>query len=121
MKNDDIFDGDIAIIRQQATIENGEIAAVVILTSEEKEPVGVIKKFYSYIKSADTLHWLLKSSNPIDKHIVVIPENVNKQTIKDLYQTLIQKNRVKFYENAQISIAGKYFTKRTSYWPLFRQ
>lgn len=60
-----IHDGDIAIIRQQAQVENGEIAAVII--DEEK---ATIKKFYwngSYISLSPA------SSNPEHQPRIIDP------------------------------------------------
>jgi SOS-response transcriptional repressor LexA len=106
MKGHGILSGDIALIRQQSGIEMGEIAAVVVTTRTESE--GVLKQYYRYEKRADMQHWFLKSSNPSTEHLVIIPSGANANAIRDLYAKDIQAGRIRIYENAELSIAGKY-------------
>ncbi len=63
MKNIGINIGDIAIIRHQSSVENGEIAAVII------EDEATLKRFFRY-----TDHVSLKSEN-FDFPDIVIPES----------------------------------------------
>jgi SOS-response transcriptional repressor LexA len=111
MAEHNILSGDIALIRQQPTVEIGEIAAVVITTSE-LEALGVLKRYYVYEERGDMRHWFLKSSSPISDHLVVIPRGANVKAIKALYtkasQTRRIRNPVKYYEDSGIGIAGKY-------------
>lgn len=106
MKGHGILSGDIALIRQQSGVEMGEIAAVVVTTLTESE--GVLKIYYRYEKRADMQHWFLKSSNPSSEHLVIIPSGTNANAIQDLYAKDIQAGKIKIYENAELSIAGKY-------------
>jgi SOS-response transcriptional repressor LexA len=106
MQGHGILSRDIALIRQQAGVEMGEIAAVVVTTLTESE--GVLKQYYRYEKRADMQHWFLKSSNPSSEHLVIIPSGANANAIRDLYATDIQAGRIRIYENAELSIAGKY-------------
>jgi SOS-response transcriptional repressor LexA len=106
MQGHGILSRDIALIRQQAGVEMGEIAAVVVTILTESE--GVLKQYYRYEKRADMQHWFLKSSNPSSEHLVIIPSGANANAIRDLYATDIQAGRIRIYENAELSIAGKY-------------
>lgn len=111
MKGLGIFPGDIALIRQQPKVETGEVAAIVITTSET-DTLGVLKQFYRFEKQPDMRHWLLKSSNPVSEHLLVIPNGVNVKAIQALYDKEIQerrmRNKVRIYTNADLAIAGKY-------------
>lgn len=102
-----IFPGDIALIHQQEDVENGDIAAVVIQTPN-KESLGLLRRYFVYEKLEGLQHWLLMSSNPSREHLVVIPSGVNKEAILDLYSKEISSGKIKFYENAELHIAGKY-------------
>lgn len=105
MKGDGILPGDIALMRYQHTVENREIAAVVITTREES--LEVIKRYF-HDEREGLQHWFLKSSNPSSKHLVVTPGGVNVEAIRALYVQEIQADRIKFYENAELVIAGNY-------------
>lgn len=59
-----IYDGDLLLIRKQPTVENGEIAAVLLNESEE----AVLKKVY---KEGNTL--ILQSANPTYPPIICPP------------------------------------------------
>jgi SOS-response transcriptional repressor LexA len=108
MTGDDIHEGDIALIRQQPTVEDGEIAAIVIKTPE-LESLGVLKRFrFTLMKRQELQHWLLESSNPSSEHLVVMPEGADVKTIKNLYAKGKWTDKVKFYENAEALVAGKY-------------
>lgn len=111
MAGDNIFPGDIALIHQQPTVKNGEIAAIVIFTPDI-EPLGVLKHYYVvYEKREDLRHWLLESSNPSSEHIVVTPSGVNTKEIENLYIKRAEAGKIvtpKFYKDAEIAIAGKY-------------
>lgn len=58
MINARIHDGDIVFIRQQDTVENGEIAAVVVNSDNE----ATLKRFFFYQEKALLI---LKSENPV--------------------------------------------------------
>ncbi|GIK41368.1 MAG: hypothetical protein BroJett011_52010 [Chloroflexota bacterium] len=107
-----IFPGDIALIRQQPTVSNGEIAAVVIMTPKI-EALGVLKRYFVVYKNRkDLAHWLLESSNSSSEHLVVIPSGADVEAIRDFYTKKIKAgkllNPIEFYEDAEITIAGKY-------------
>lgn len=107
MTGDSIFSEDKVLIQQDVGVEKGEIAAVIIKTPNES-PVGLLKHYYLMNEKSDDLrHWLLKSSNPSSKHLVVIPDISNAATIKKNYQKL-PGQKYEFYENAEVKIAGKY-------------
>jgi len=63
MKNIGINTGDIAIIRHQSSVENGEVAAVIL------EDEATLKRFFKF---ADRVE--LQSENP-NFHNIVIPES----------------------------------------------
>jgi SOS-response transcriptional repressor LexA len=111
MKGHGILSGDIALIRQQPTVERREIAAIVI-TTPEIEALGVLKQYYPYEERQSMWHWLLMSSNPSSEHLVVMPSGVNVKAIQDLYTKEIQsgkmRNLPKYYENAKLQIVGKF-------------
>ncbi len=106
MKGHGILSGDIALIRQQPAIDMGEIAAAVVTTLTESE--GVLKQYYRYEKCRDMQHWYLKSSNPSSQHLVIIPSGANIKGIQDLYAPDIEAGRIRIYENAELTIVGKY-------------
>lgn len=111
MKDDGILSGDTALIRQQPGVEMGEIAAVVIQTPTGSE--GVLKRYHhAYEEQAGMWHWFLKSSNPLSEDLVVIPGTAKVDAIKALYDKASQegkiRNPIKYYENAELAIAGKY-------------
>lgn len=105
MKDGGILPGDIALVRQQPTVEDGEIAAVVITTPEET--LGVIKR-YHHVEREGLRHWFLESSNPSSKHLLVMPGGANIEAIQALYAKEIQDGKVELYKNAELAIAGKY-------------
>ncbi len=105
MKGDGILPGNIALIRQQPVVGEGEIAALVITTSTGRE--GVLKRYYPE-ESEGLQHWLLKSSNPVAKDLVVIPPHTDVDQIRNLYAREIQSDRVEFYEDAELEVVGKY-------------
>lgn len=105
MKGDGILPGDIALMRQQPTVKNGEIAAVVVTTP--KETVEVIKRYY-LDERAELQHWFLESSNPLSEHLLVMPSGVNVRAIQALYAKEIQAGRIQLYQDAELVIAGKY-------------
>jgi SOS-response transcriptional repressor LexA len=107
-----IFPGDIALIHQQPTVNNGDIAAVVIILSQ-MEALGVLKRYYVVNKNIkDLAHWLLESSKSSSEHLVVMPSGATVEKIRDLYIAKIKAgkilNPIKFYKDAEIAIAGKY-------------
>jgi SOS-response transcriptional repressor LexA len=112
MTGDDIFRGDLVLIRQQENVENGDIAAVVIITPEKEMSLGVLKRYYVvHEKREDLQHWLLESSNPSSEHLVVIPTGVDIKAIEDLYIKKAKAGKIVppvFYRDAEIAIAGKY-------------
>jgi SOS-response transcriptional repressor LexA len=105
MKDSGILSGDIALIRQRPTVEDGEIAAVVITTP--KESLEVIKRYY-HDQREGLEHWFLESSNPSSKHLIVTPGGANTEAIQALYAKEIQVGKVELYKNAELAIAGKY-------------
>lgn len=111
MKDSGILPGDIALIRQQPGVDIGEIAAMVIVTPLRSD--GVLKRYHqAYEEQADLFHWFLKSSNPSSEHLVVIPSDADVSAIKAKYDEAIRSGRisnpVRYYENAELAIAGKY-------------
>jgi SOS-response transcriptional repressor LexA len=115
MAGDGIFTGDIALIRQQASVERGEIAAVVI-GLPKTGALGTLKRYYVYVERTDMNHWFLESSNPRSEHLVVVPQGVNIEPIRRMYTREIEEGRVMLYEDAELSIAGKYVgLVRTTY------
>ena len=65
MKNIGIHSGDIAIIRHQSMVDNGEVAAVIL------EDEATLKRFFKYTDRVE-----LQSENP-DFHNIVIPKSDN--------------------------------------------
>ena len=112
MTGDGILPGDIALIRQQPTVKNGEVAAIVI-RSPEIETLGVLKRYYVVHEGRkDLAHWLLSSSNPSGEHLIVMPRGADIEAIKSFYIKKIKREEIlvpiKLYKDASISIAGKY-------------
>jgi SOS-response transcriptional repressor LexA len=105
MKGDGILPRDLALIRQQPTVEDGEIAAVVITTP--KQPLEVIKRYY-HDQREGLQHWFLESSNPSSRHLLVMPADANVEAIQVFYAKEIQVGKVELYKNAELTIAGKY-------------
>lgn len=111
MSRDGIFAGDIALIRQQPTVKQGDIAAIVILTPE-MESLGVLKRLHVSEGKRDNLrHWFLRSSNPQSEHLVVMPAGIDEKEVERIYTRQIEAgklpNQVKFYRDAELVIAGK--------------
>ena len=69
MINARIFDGDIVYIRKQDTVENGEIAAVLV---NDIEPEATLKRVYS---SNDSIR--LCAANPIYPDLIFEKEKMN--------------------------------------------
>lgn len=105
MTGDNIFPGNNALIRQQANVNRGEIAAVVIKTPTEEK--SVLRKYF-FDDTRDRLHWFLQASNPVAKHLVIVPEVTNIDQIRHFYAKLITANKVILYENAELTIAGQF-------------
>lgn len=105
MSGDNIFPGNNALIRQQAHVSRGEIAAIVIKTPTEE--TRVLRKYF-YDDTADRLHWFLQANNPSARHLVVVPEITNIDQIRRFYARLIAADRVIIYENAELTIAGQF-------------
>lgn len=68
MINARIYDGDIVCIRQQSTVENGEIAAVMVGDEE-----ATLKRVYLYDD-----HIMLSPENPMYKPIVLWQDEMNE-------------------------------------------
>lgn len=112
MTGDGVFSGDIALISQQPTVKNGEIAAIVI-TTPEIEGLGVLKRYYVvHGNRKDRAHWLLESSNPASEHLVVMPSGAKIEAVQNLYAQRIETNKIsnpiKTYKDAELTIAGKF-------------
>ena len=71
MINARIHDGDIVFIRQQDTVENGEIAAVVVNNDSE----ATLKRFYYYQEKSLLI---LKPENPLHKDQIYQGEDLNQ-------------------------------------------
>lgn len=71
MINARIFDGDIVFIRQQDSVENGEIAAVVVNNDSE----ATLKRFFYYQEKALLI---LKAENPIYEDMIFQKEELNE-------------------------------------------
>ncbi|MCB9077978.1 MAG: hypothetical protein H6631_10320 [Anaerolineaceae bacterium] len=106
MVDDDILPGDIALIRQQEHVENGDIAAIVIQTPEES--IEVIKAYHFYDRPGHE-HWFLKSSNQAGAHLVVVPDEARLERIRRFYAGRMEN--VAFYPNAELRVAGKFIKK----------
>lgn len=111
MAGDSISSGDYALIRQQPTVKQGDIAAIVIMTPQ-MDPVGALKRYYIVnAKREDLRHWLLASNNPLREHLVVMPSGADEKAIRNLYIKKVEAGKIitpKFYKDAEIAIAGKY-------------
>lgn len=68
-----IYDGDIVFIRQQPTVENGEIAAVMIIDSTTSDSVATLKRVY---KTDEGMTLVAENKN-------YPPILVNKSTCED--------------------------------------
>lgn len=71
MINARIMDGDIVFIRKQPTVENGEIAAVVVNNESE----ATLKRFYYY---RDRATLILKPENPAYEDLIFQNEELNE-------------------------------------------
>lgn len=71
MVNARILDGDIVFIRQQDTVENGEIAAVVVSNDSE----ATLKRFYYYQEKALLI---LKPENPLYEDQIYQGDELNE-------------------------------------------
>ena len=113
LKGDGIFPGDVVLVRRQPTVKQGEIAAVLIKTPIYK--LGVLRKFYVFpANREDMRHWLLESSNPSSKHIVVVPTGANVTAIQNFYTRKLKEGEIAYYIDAEIAIVGKYVGKLKS-------
>lgn len=112
MNKDGIFDKQIAVIQKRPSINQGDIAAVVVFTPDFTEPLGVIKRYYVVQEQNDTLrHWLLESSNPASQHIVVIPAGGDGKKVRDIYEKRLETGKIKkpiFYKDGEIVVVGKF-------------
>lgn len=106
MVDENILPGDIALIRQQEHVENGDIAAILIQTLQES--IEVIKAYYFFDRPGHE-HWFLKSSNCTSIHLVVVPDEARLARIKRLYAGRMAN--VVFYPNAELRVAGKFVKK----------
>ena len=110
LKDFGISPGDIALIRSQATIENGEVAAILITSPIETE--GVLKQYHSFNKIPNLRHWFLESRNRASEHLVVVPSGVDFDAVKSLYDRASRvgkiRNPIEYYKNAEVQVAGKY-------------
>lgn len=106
MIDDDILPGDIALIRQQEHVENGDIAAILIQTPEES--IEVIKAYHFYDRPGHE-HWFLKSGNRTGTHLVVVPDETRLERIRRFYAGRMEN--VAFYANAELRVAGKFIKK----------
>ena len=107
MKEANILTRQLALIRQQATAANRDIAAVTISIRNLPKPITVLKEFY-FEERAGIRHWCLKSRHPSVEHLVVIPEDTHAAKIKSLYSGRLQSERYRFIEDAELQIAGKF-------------
>lgn len=105
MIQDSISDGAKALIRQREEAKNGNIVAAIIRTPEET--LEVLKRYY-LIGKQKMMHWLLASSSTQSEHIVAMPLGASINEIRDYYRRKRPDRIFKFYENAEITIAGKY-------------
>jgi len=78
-----ILDGDIVYIRAQESVENGEIAAVVL-----NSDFATLKRFYRIGENV-----MLRSENPEHKEIVISP--IDKINIKVLGKAILFNSEVK--------------------------
>ncbi|MCB0211771.1 MAG: hypothetical protein KDJ52_20700 [Anaerolineae bacterium] len=106
MSDYDIFAGDIALIRQQEIVDNGDIAAVIIQTADKS--IEVIKTYHFFDRPGQE-HWFLKSGSATHPHLVVVPDETRLNAVKRLYQGRLKN--VEFFANAELRIAGKFIKK----------
>ena len=106
MINAGIKSGDQALIKQQANVQDRDIAAVVISTPNNK-PLGLLKQYRVY-DHPSWPHWFLKSANPLAQDLVVIPSNTDATLIKKMYANKIEAKKVVLFENAELKIVGKF-------------
>ncbi|MCK6628333.1 MAG: S24 family peptidase [Anaerolineae bacterium] len=111
MTGSGIWPGDVALIHQQPSVKDGEIAAILITTP--KGTREVIKEYYIlYEKDPQKMHWLLRSTNPSSEHLVVIPSGVNEDELTKLYAKKVTSKIIpkppEYIRDANITIAGKY-------------
>ncbi|MCB0192066.1 MAG: hypothetical protein KDJ65_08990 [Anaerolineae bacterium] len=102
----DIFAGDIALIRQQEIVDNGDIAAVIIQTAEKN--IEVIKTYHFFDRPGQE-HWFLKSGNANRPHLVVVPDEARLSAVKRLYEGRLKN--VEYFTNAELRVAGKFIKK----------
>ena len=106
MAGDNILSGDKVLIRQQAEVANGDIAAIVINTPDIKS-LAVLKRYY-VDERAGKQHWFLRSSNVSAKNLVIVPPHTDTAEIRQMYDKEIQADKVNLYENAELKIVGIY-------------
>lgn len=102
-----IHSGESVLIRQQENVQNGDIAAVRISVRGVEKPLGMLKH-YHFDEREGLQHWFLKSRNPRIKHSVVVPSHTDPIRIREFYADKIKNDRVEFYEDAELRIAGKF-------------
>ncbi|HMR66000.1 MAG TPA: S24 family peptidase [Anaerolineae bacterium] len=112
MQDEGISSGDIALIYMQAEVENGEIAALLIVETEQ-ETLGVLKRYF--VEEPDfpkSNHWRLKSSNPLSADLIVIPPTSDANAIRAYYDRKERETPNKpfpdFYLEAEVVIVGKF-------------
>lgn len=98
--------GDLVLIRQQAAVEPGELAAVVIRTPDQT--IEAIKVYHVFERPGRE-HWFLRSSGETGPHLVAIPAGSDPAAVKRLYHRRLAN--VAFLTEAEVWIAGKYVKK----------
>ncbi len=114
MLNVGILPSDNVLIHQQeAGVINGDIVAAVIKTSDRKA-LGVLKRYFFY-EHEGYQHWHLQSENDLVKDLVVIPNQTNPAKIRNSYRKKYGDNKIEFFEQAELKIAGKYIRRIRKY------
>ena len=107
MKGDGILPKDIVLIHQQPNVEQGDIAVNIVITP--KTSLIILRRYYLVYENREGLaHWLLEASNPMSKHLVVMPKGTDVNAIEELYSGQIESGRIQLYTDAELSIVGKY-------------
>jgi SOS-response transcriptional repressor LexA len=111
MKGHGILRGDIILIHRQGVAENGDIVAVVIDTPTES--ARPLREYHqAYEEPADMQHWFFKVSDRSEKDLVVTQPGANTAAIRKVYDRAYQSGTIRnlpiFYEDAELTIAGKY-------------
>lgn len=116
-RNDDNGVKRYVIICQQPKVEDKDIAAVMIEMPGTQEKLKEFRLFRLYDQYDDKRHLYLQAVkrlgkdlvvDPSGEHLIAIEEGADINAVKNLYAKYMAKLKLKFYEQAIVTVVGKY-------------